>query len=704
MQKLKLFAGSFLTALFLFPAFCQAQTISIVSGNGQLVCPSCPGAPGVYAPLVVQVNNAAGNPVANATVTWVATQQNSQPVTATSTTDASGQASYKFSGSGFFFTGYFLPATVVASALKASVTFVETSTQPISSGSGAGAPPVNVSLVPATSAPALTGLAGQTAATSLKVAVSGSFVALPNIQVRLQSPAGGPSVSCVTQAGQQPGTVLTDTTGFATCTPVFGSQIGSGSYSIYIGGNYVYFGPSVLTVNPGPPALIKTISGNNQSVNPGVLAPVPLLAQVTDLGGNPSSQVTVTWSVTAGAATLSNVVTSSLSNGDVSAQITPTAGPVQVTVALASNGAIKAVFTINVNVIATALQIVSGNNQIATEQTAFPDPLIVQVNDNNLPVLGATVNFAVTSGPATLSATSAPTNAQGQAQVTATAGAASGPVVITASINSAGTLYSQTFNLTVKPPGATITAVVNAAGFQNQFVSPCSLATIYGKGLATGLQGVAAAFIAPQTLVAGVSVQFGTAAAPILDVANVGGVESVSVQVPCEVPPGNTQMVVTVNNVASNPPFMVNVQALSPGIFQFTDSDGKMRAVLVRPDGSFASAANPAARGEIIRMFVTGLGQTTPVLFTNEFDPLVSDDNGDLAPQDLRVDARVVVGVNNAGVAVVSAKYAYGMVGVYEVAFQVPEDSGSNNSAPFAIAVRQGNNLLFGNPSLIPIQ
>jgi uncharacterized protein (TIGR03437 family) len=129
-----------------------------------------------------------------------------------------------------------------------------------------------------------------------------------------------------------------------------------------------------------------------------------------------------------------------------------------------------------------------------------------------------------------------------------------------------------------------------------------------------------------------------------------------------------------------------------------------MRAVLVRPDGSFVSVANPAGRGETIRMFVTGLGQTTPALFTNEFDPLVPDANNNLAPQDLPVNASVVVGVNNGGVLVVSAKYAYGMVGIYEVDFQVPENTATGNNAPFAIAVYQGTNLLFGNPSLIPIQ
>src|ERR1039458_5223317 len=96
MQKRKLLAGSFLTALFLFPAFCPAQTISIVSGNGQLVCPDCTGSLQKYTQLVAQVNDATGKPVVNTTVTWIATQSGYPPVTSTSTTNSSGQASYTF--------------------------------------------------------------------------------------------------------------------------------------------------------------------------------------------------------------------------------------------------------------------------------------------------------------------------------------------------------------------------------------------------------------------------------------------------------------------------------------------------------------------------------------------------------------------------------------------------------------------------------
>ena len=98
-------------------------------------------------------------------------------------------------------------------------------------------------------------------------------------------------------AGQQPGTVLTASTGMATCNLIFGGTIGSGTYSVSIGGGYATFSTGSLTVTAGAPAAIKLISGNNQAINPGTLAPLALTAEVTDLGGNPSAGATVTWSV-----------------------------------------------------------------------------------------------------------------------------------------------------------------------------------------------------------------------------------------------------------------------------------------------------------------------------------------------------------------------------------------------------------------------
>ena len=125
MQK-HLAAGSFLTALLLFPAFCSAQTVSIVSGNGQLVCVNCPLSGTQFAPLVVQVNDATGNPVANTTVTWTDTQPDGQLTVATSTTGTTGQATYALGPQGVYIGPSFFPFTVLASALGAGVQFVET--------------------------------------------------------------------------------------------------------------------------------------------------------------------------------------------------------------------------------------------------------------------------------------------------------------------------------------------------------------------------------------------------------------------------------------------------------------------------------------------------------------------------------------------------------------------------------------------------
>ena len=64
---------------------------------------------------------------------------------------------------------------------------------------------------------------------------------------------------------------------------------------------------------------------------------------------------------------------------------------------------------------------------------------------------------------------------------------------------------------------------------------------------------------------------------------------------------------------------------------------------------------------------------------------------------------QVVVGVDNAGVQVVSAQYAYGMVGVYEVQF-VLQSADTGNNIPFAILMFQNGQAVFGNPSAIPVQ
>jgi len=712
MLKYKLPAGGFPIVLFLFPVLCTAQSISIVSGNGQLVCAGCVGTiTQALAPLTVQVNDANGNPVTTTTVvTWTQSAPGFTPITLTSNTGTNGQASYTPKVIAPSNGLPYLVSTVVASAPKVttSASFTETVMAPNSFGVA----PVGISLSPPGLPPPLTGSAGSTGAPIKVVVLLSTGGGVPGVQVRLTSgtAAGQPTVNCVTSGtGQQTGTVLTDQTGTATCTPMFGLT-GEGSYTIVVGGNYADFLPAALNVTSGPPAIIKTVSGTPQSANPGDSFPAPLIAVVTDLGGDLSNQAKVIWAVSPpGSVVLSNEVTSSGSNGQVTARATAgsTGGPATVTVSISGSSATPATFSLTVNVIYTALQIISGNGQTAVINKPFLDPLVVQVNDGTTPVSGATVNFTVTSGSASLSVPSASTGTNGQAQVSVTAGATVGPIVITASVGSGAAAISQTFNLNAAPIGPTISAIQNAAGFQNNFISPCSLATIYGTGLATGITGYVSYFIAPPMQMAGVTVEFGGSSAPILNVVNENGTESVSVQVPCDVVPGPTvPLVVTVNGGSTTT--TADVIALSPGVFQTVMSDGKLRPVMLRPDGSVVSLENPARLGETTRMYLTGLGQTTPPFGTDQFVPLVPDPTtGDLIPQDLNVDMQVVVGVNNSGLALLSAKYAYGMIGVYELTFQLPAQAPTGTDVPFEVFECQTakcNTVVFGNGTTIPLQ
>jgi len=314
---------------------------------------------------------------------------------------------------------------------------------------------------------------------------------------------------------------------------------------------------------------------------------------------------------------------------------------------------------------------------------------------------GVAVGFAVTSGSATLSAPSAVTNAQGQAQVAVTAGPNIGPVVVTASAGN----QSATFNLTVRAPGPSLTSdsFLNGASFlptqaQTGGISPCSIATIRASGLAPGIQGVVAPplnFGPLPYLLAGDKVTFGTSAAPLFSVANSNGQESVTVQVPCDVAPGSVQ--VTVNVSGGSNTATVQVKPASPGIFESLGADNVRRAVLVRPDGSFVDAVNnPARRGETIRLYATGLGLAAPPAGTNQIP---------ISGIDSLITGTPIVGINNSGVQVVSAKVANNLIGVWEVAFVVPSDAPAGDLIlSIGVAPADGSQVQYSQGTKISVQ
>jgi uncharacterized protein (TIGR03437 family) len=556
----------------------------------------------------------------------------------------------------------------------------------------------------------LTGGAGSTSTTPIQVRVTGVTFGggVPGVAVIILPPTDPtqPSLACAPVPGGQPNTAITDATGTATCNVVFGPKLGTASATVDVGQTtspFAQFPNAVsFTVTQGAPGSIQISTGNNQSGNAGANLPAPLVAIVADQAGNPLTGAIVTWTVTQGSGTLFNTRTTSDAQGRVSANLTlgSTPGNVQVTVAVQNSPQISANFTATVNLNISQLQKSSGDQQSAAINTAFANPLVVQVNNNGQPVQGVAVAFKVTSGPATVDTPNPQTNAQGVAQTTVHAGATTGPVVITATVGT----FSVTFNLTVNPPGPALTSssFQNAASGVVGAISPCSLSTIVATGLAPSLQGAILPPIAGAlpTQLNNSTVTFVNPAnnanilAPLYDVVNMNGQESMTIQIPCELSPGTVSVTVNVGAGSTAKTVSVNLQPAAPGIFQTAGDDHKLRAILFKPDGSGASASNPVRRGELVHMLVTGLGPAVPPVNTNQVG---------IPENDPKVTNSVIIGVNNNGYAVTSVTYAINLVGIYDVAFVVPADAPTGD-VPLAIAVDLGNGLIFGNPSIIPIQ
>jgi uncharacterized protein (TIGR03437 family) len=481
-------------------------------------------------------------------------------------------------------------------------------------------------------------------------------------------------------------TTTTDNNGTVTATGNF-SGVAAGNVTITVA---LASNPSISATFTElavvPVASMTKISGDVQTAKVTNSFALPLVVQLNG-GGGPLANYPVRFSVS-GPAVLSSATAVTNSSGQ--AQITVTAGSTTGTVTVtASVGTLSQAFTLTVapaGPTPNGMTKVSGDGQGAVINTNFASPLVVQVNSTSGPVSNYTVQFSTSSSLIALSAASAVTNSAGQAQVTVTAGSVTGVATVTASI--AG--YSVSFNLTVSPPGPVITAAsfANAASGQAGFISPCGLATITAAGLAPN--GASSLFPAPvfgplPTTVNGISVDFNNYYAPIISETLVSGQPQLLVQVPCEVAPA-ASVPVTVNVGAGSSTVNVPVQAVAPGIFQTTYSDGVVRAVALRSDGSFVSLNpyNPARRGEIVRVYVTGLGPTIPNVGTGQVD----NPGADLLGEDAVATGQVSVGISQVGGATVtSARLGANMIGVFEVAFIIPANAPQGNNVAISVGV-----------------
>lgn len=754
----------------------SAQSISVYSGNGQLICDQCatlntiPGVSSVllsqFGALSVKVTDNSGSPVPNASVIWsVASggQYLQSNATTTTVTDSNGLSHNTFLA---------LPQNSslgpVQSQITATltnnngVTFTLTQTAPDAFGNQHIL--VDAFSDPAGTVPALqtifSGPAGSSGtaftigvlstgtATGVSVAQPLAGVSIRLINFVTTNGATAPAeVTCAQGSGADPGSVVTDSTGYATCTPIF-SGAGSGTFAILIGGEvlttasysdgtpvpqqppftgvlpttdssapqpfwaaYSYLnGFYNLQVTAAQVGSVQAVSGNNQQANSGTALASPLVGAVTTTGGSPIADLAVTWTVSpAGAAILSTYIGTTDANGQVRTNVSLAAtASGTVKVALAAGGQ-------SFNFTITAIQPthlsgitkLSGDTQTAIEGAPFTNPLVVQVNVSGGTSAGQTVTWAVSpASDATLSAFSTATDSNGHAQITATAGATAGAVTVTATAGS----YTVSFSLTVSPPGPSLTAngFLNGADFQVGSISPCSIATIIAPGIAPGISGVVLGYNIVGYLnytVANVTVTVAGAQSPIYNVANLSnGQQQVTFQVPCTVTPGSS-VPVTVAVGSGSATINVKVLPASPGVFQEQSTVSVPGwpaplplAVIVKRDGTLVSPTNPARVGETVIAYVTGLGPANPAVATNSLPAFGVTSS---------VAGTVIVGVNNAGVPVTFAQLSQDLIGVYLVAFTAPSlPSGSNGNLVFSIGLvpAGSTSVYYSNPAAIYIQ
>ena len=229
--------------------------------------------------------------------------------------------------------------------------------------------------------------------------------------------------------------------------------------------------------------------------------------------------------------------------------------------------------------------------------------------------------------------------------------------------------------------------VFNAASFAppGYPISPGGLITLYGSGF----PATAATASAPPfgTTLGGVQVSVNGTPAPIYSVTST----QLSAIVPFGVTGSTATIVVTVGSAKSNS-VVVPLAATAPGIFSFP-ANGISNAAALHGDYSLVSATNPATQGEIIAIYLTGLGATKPSIKDGAAAP-------GAAPFALITGplAIYVGGVQVPANQIYYAGLAPTLAGLYQVNFMIPNVPAGN--VGIAIQTNEG----FTDMVYIPIQ
>jgi hypothetical protein len=361
-------------------------------------------------PLVVEVQNAAGGPVAGATVTFeIVSGGGNLSASSPQLTDANGRASVVW-------TLGAVPGAnqvrVVSDGLDGSpLTFLAT------------ALPLPPSQLLKISGDNQVAFVDSTLPQPLVVEVrNAADEPVSGVSIVFDVVAGGGNLSA--------DSLLTDVNGQVSAVWTLGSEPGENSAEAHSPGVASEPISFVATALQLPPAHIVKVSGDDQSAFVDSALSEPLTVEVRNAAGGPVAGVPVNFSVVLGGGHISETEVTTGVSGRASVVLTvgeiPGANQVQVeSQGLAGSPLVFA---------ATGLALppqqlvqVSGNNQTALVDSALAEPFVVELRDTaSQPMSGARISFTVVAGGGSSSAAEDTTDSNGRASARLTLGSVAG--------------------------------------------------------------------------------------------------------------------------------------------------------------------------------------------------------------------------------------------------------------------------------------
>ena len=267
--------------------------------------------------------------------------------------------------------------------------------------------------------------------------------------------------------------VLTDMSGRAQSTLTLGRGAGTTTVTVSTpGASDVTFTaiaiiPTPPTPPPEPTRLVK-ISGEVLLAAPG--SSLTFVVELQDLDGNPKPKVDVNFIFFGDATTgsLNPMSAETDAHGRVQTTLTLTddaTGEYTVEAYNSDDFGVYVDFTVSVDTsprTATRLAKISGDDQSGFTGEALVNPFVVEVRDQfDDPLEGVTVTFAVTAGSGALSATTATTDAAGQAESTLTLGGDPGTNTVEVNVEGVSETVVFSAEASLPPPAPTMLSIVS---------------------------------------------------------------------------------------------------------------------------------------------------------------------------------------------------------------------------------------------------